>query len=45
LALGGFPNSRTKLWHLASVCLIASASPASADDLWPTLQADFSIEI
>jgi opacity protein-like surface antigen len=45
LALGGFPNSRTKLWHLASVCLIASASPASADSVWPTLQADFSIEI
>lgn len=45
MALGGFPDSRTKLCKLATVCLIASAAPASADGVWPTLLADFSIEI
>ncbi len=45
LALGGSPDSRTKLWKLAAVCLIAPAVPASADGVWPTLQAEFSIEI
>ncbi len=45
MLLGGFPDSRTKLWKLAAAYLIASAAPASADGVWPTLLADFSIEI
>lgn len=45
MAPGGLPDSRTKLWKLAAVCLIAPAAPASAGGVWPALQAEFSIEI
>ncbi len=45
MAPSGIQAIRTKPWYLAPICLIASASPASAGGAWPTLLADFSIEI
>ncbi len=45
MAPSWIPDNRTKPWYLAPICLIASASPASAGGVWPTLLAEFSIEI
>ena len=45
MARRGFSKIRVRSWRLVPVCLIATASPASADGAWPNLLADISIEI